>query len=69
MATTIPKSIYRSSLDGCIHALDLDYYILCYGWLRPYHIYIIYSNFYKLDLETPFRYLGACMPQWQVIRI
>ena len=21
------------------------------------------------DLEIPFRYLGACMPQWQVLRI
>ena len=21
------------------------------------------------DLETPFRYLGACMPQWQVLRV
>ena len=42
MAATIPESIYRSSLDGCVHALDLDYYILCYGWLRPYHVYIMY---------------------------
>jgi hypothetical protein len=21
------------------------------------------------DLETPFQYLGACMPQWQVLHI
>ena len=23
----------------------------------------------EADLETPFRYLGTCMPQWQVLRI
>ena len=39
MAVTMPESIYRSSLDGCAHTLDLDYCVLCYGWLRPYHIY------------------------------
>ena len=39
MAVTMPKSIDRSSPDGCAHTLDLDYYVLCYGWLRPYHIY------------------------------
>ena len=43
MAATIPKSIYRSSLDGCAHTLDLDYCILCYGWLRPYHIYHLFE--------------------------
>ena len=39
MDVTMPESIYRSSLDGCAHTLDLDYCVLCYGWLRPYHIY------------------------------
>jgi len=41
MAATMPESIYRSSLDGCAHTLDLDYCVLCYGWLCPYHIYHI----------------------------
>ena len=31
-----------SSLDGCAHTLDLDYSVLCFGWLRPYHTYIMY---------------------------
>jgi len=39
MAATMPESIHWSSLDGYAHTLDLDYYVLCYGWLRPYHIY------------------------------
>ena len=41
MEVTIPESIYRSSLDGCIHTLDLDYFILCYGWPIPhtYHAF------------------------------
>ena len=43
MAVTIPESIYQSSLDGCVHTLDLDYCILCYGWLRPYHIYHVFE--------------------------
>ena len=43
MAATIPESIYRSSLDGCVHALDLDYCILYYRWLRPYHIYHVFE--------------------------
>ena len=43
MAATIPESIYRSSLDGCIHSLDLDYSILYYGWLRPYHIHHVFE--------------------------
>ena len=43
MVATIPESIYRSSLDGCIHTLDLDYGILCYGWLFPYHIYHVFE--------------------------
>ena len=43
MAATIPESIYQSSLDSCIHALDLDYYILYYGWLHPYHIYHVFE--------------------------
>ena len=43
MAVTIPESIYRSSLDGYIHALDLDYCILYYGWLHPYHIYHVFD--------------------------
>ena len=43
MVVTIPESIYRSLLDGCVHALDLNYCILCYGWLRPYHIYHVFE--------------------------
>ena len=43
MAVTILESIYRSLLDGCVHALDLDYCILCYGWLHPYHIYHVFD--------------------------
>ena len=43
MVATIPESIYRSSLDGYVHALDLDYCILCYGWLCPYHIYHVFE--------------------------
>ena len=43
MDATIPESIYRSSLDGCIHASDLDYGILYYGWLHPYHISCIWD--------------------------
>ena len=43
MVATIPDSIYRSSLDGYIHTLDLDYCILCYGWLRPCHIYHVFE--------------------------
>ena len=43
MAATIPESIYLSSLDGCVHTLDLDYGILCYGWLHPYHIYHVFE--------------------------
>ena len=39
MATTKPESTYRSLLDGYAHTLDLDFYVLCYGWLRPYHIH------------------------------
>ena len=51
MATTIPESIYWSSLDGCDHTLDLDYCILYFGWLRPYHIYIMYLR-YQLYFST-----------------
>ena len=43
MVATIPESILRSSLDGCVHALDLDGCILCYGWLCPYHIYHVFE--------------------------
>jgi len=39
MVATMPESIYRSSLDGYTRTLDLDYCVLCYGWLHPYHIY------------------------------
>src|ERR1700733_1237816 len=44
MAATIPESIHRSSSDGCVHAWD-PVFILCYGWLRPYHIYIMYLRY------------------------
>ena len=40
-----------SSLDGCAHTLDLDYSVLCFGWLRPYHIYIMYLR-YQLYFST-----------------
>jgi len=43
MAATMPESIYRPSLDGCTHTLDLDYYVLCYGWLCPYHIHHVFE--------------------------
>ena len=43
MAAAIPKSICRSSLDGYVHASDLDYCILYYGWLRPYCIYHVFE--------------------------
>ena len=43
MAATIPESIYRSSLDGCVHTLDMDYCILYYGWLCPYHTSCIWA--------------------------
>ena len=39
MVATMPESIHRSSLDGYVHTLDPDFYVLCYGWLRPYHIH------------------------------
>jgi len=43
MVATMPESIYRSSLDGCAHTLDLDYCVLCYGWLRPYHLHHVFE--------------------------
>jgi len=43
MAATMPESIYRSSLDGCAHTLDLDYYVLWYGWLCPYHVHHVFA--------------------------
>jgi len=50
---TMPESIHRSSLDGCVHALDLDYYVLCYGWLCPYHIYHV------LEISVVLLYAGS----------
>ena len=43
MVATIRESIYRSSLDGYVHASDMDYYTLYYGWLCPYHIYHVFE--------------------------
>ena len=38
--------VYLSILTGWLcHALDLDYCILCYGWLCPYRIYIMYLRY------------------------
>ena len=53
MDVTMPESIYRSSLDGYANALDLDYYVLCYGWLRPYHIYHV------LEISVVLLYAGS----------
>ena len=49
----MPESIHRSSLDGCAHTLDLDYCVLCYGWLRPYHIYHV------LEISVVLLYAGS----------
>ena len=39
MVATIPESIYGSFLlDGYVHTSDLSFYVLYYGWLRPYLI-------------------------------
>ena len=52
MAVTMPESIHRSPLDGCAHTLDLDYCVLCYGWMRPYHIYHV------LEISVVLLYAG-----------
>ena len=53
MVATMPESIYRSSLDGCAHTLDLDCYVLGYGWLRPYHMYHV------LEISVVLLYAGS----------
>ena len=53
MALTIPESIYQSFLDGCVHTLDPDFYVLCYGWLRPYHVHHVFEILVVLRADSP----------------
>ena len=63
MAATMPESIHWSSLDGCAHTLDLDYYVLCYGWLRPYHIYHV------LEISVVLLYAGSPAAAFSVVHV
>ena len=59
MAATMPESIHRSSLDGYVHTLDL----LCYGWLRPYHIYHVF------EISVVLLYAGSPAAAFSVERV
>jgi len=50
-------------MDGCVHALDLDYYVLCYGWLCPYHIYHV------LEISVVFLYAGSPAAAFSVAHV
>lgn len=63
MAATMLESIYRSSLDACVHALDLDYYVLCYGWLLPYHIYHV------LEISVVLLFAGSPAAVFSVMHV
>jgi len=63
MAVTMPDSIHWSSLDGCAHALDLDYYVLCYRWLHPYHICHV------LEISVVFLYVGSLAAVFSVAHV
>ena len=51
------------SLDGCAHAMDLDYYVLCYGWLHPYHIYHV------LEISVVLLYAGSLAAAFSVAHV
>ena len=63
MVATMPESIHWSSLDGCAHTLNLDYYVLCYGWLRPHHIYHV------LEISVVLLYAGSPATAFSVAHV
>jgi len=59
----MPESIHGSLLDGCTHALDLDYYVLCNGWLHAYHIYHV------LEISVVLLYVGSPAAAFSVAHV